>query len=197
LNFVCNRFSKKGLIIGCSKKSNKFVNNIFNIFAIQKRGVNKKAIENLIIFASLFGQQSVNIILTIFKLISIMKKLILALAIAAFGASSSFAQAPAAPAAAPAAAAQAPATAATEVKKVVAKAKKSVKKAPAAAAVANKMTHQCPKGCSMVDAPGKCPKCSADLVAVGGGAAKKAAKKASAPAAAPAAAAAAPAEVKK
>jgi predicted Zn-ribbon and HTH transcriptional regulator len=139
---------------------------------------------------------SVNIILTIFKLISIMKKLILALAIAAFGASSTFAQAPAtAPAAAvkaaPAAAAaatQAPAAAATEVKKVAKKAKKAhAAHAPAAAAGA-KMAYQCPKGCALVDAPGKCPKCSTELVAIGGGAAKKAEKKAAAPAAAPTAA---------
>ena len=129
-----------------------------------------------------------------------MKKLILALAIAAFGASSTFAQAPAAapaaaaaavkaaPAAAAAAAQAAPAAAATEVKKVAKKAKKAVKAAPTAAAAATKMTHQCPKGCSVVDAPGKCPKCSTELVAIGGGAAKKAEK---------AGKAAAPAEVKK
>ncbi|MEY4934609.1 MAG: hypothetical protein RIS64_968 [Bacteroidota bacterium] len=126
-----------------------------------------------------------------------MKKLILALAIAAFGASSTFAQAPAAPAAAvkaaPAAAAaatQAPATAATEVKKVAKKAKKAAAKPAAAVAAAGaKMTHQCPKGCSVVDAPGKCPKCSTELVAIGGGAAKKAEKAVKA--------AVAPAEVKK
>jgi Cu/Ag efflux protein CusF len=131
---------------------------------------------------------SVNIILTIFKLISIMKKLIFALAIAAFGAATSFAQAPAAPAAAvkaaPAAAAQA-APAAAEVKKAAPKAKKAHAKhaAHADAAGAAKMAYQCPKGCALVDAAGKCPKCGTELVAIGGGAAKKA-EKAKAPAAA-------------
>jgi hypothetical protein len=61
------------------------------------------------------------------------------------------------------------------VKKVAKKAKKHAAHAPAAAAAGAKMSHACPKGCSVVDAPGKCPKCSADLVAIGG-AAKKAEK---------------------
>jgi hypothetical protein len=143
---------------------------------------------------------SVNIILTIFKLISIMKKLIFALAIAAFGVSSSFAQAPAAPAAAvkaapaaaaavkaaPAAAAAQAAPAAAEVKKAAPKAKKAHAKhaAHAEAAGGAKMAYQCPKGCALVDAAGKCPKCGTELVAIGGGAAKKAEKaKAAAPAA--------------
>lgn len=110
-----------------------------------------------------------------------MKKVILALAIAAFGVSSTFAQtAPAAAAAvkaapaAAAAAAQAPAAAATtEVKKAVKKVKKahaSVGAATtAAAAGSGKMTHTCSKGCAvLVDGAGaKCPKCGGELVAVG------------------------------
>jgi hypothetical protein len=122
-----------------------------------------------------------------------MKKVILALAIAAFGVSSTFAQtvpaaaaavkaAPAAAAAAvkaapaaAAAAAQAPAAAATtEVKKAVKKVKKAHASAGAAAAGAaaagnGKMTHTCAKGCAvLVDGAGaKCPKCGSELVAVG------------------------------
>jgi hypothetical protein len=110
-----------------------------------------------------------------------MKKVILALAIAAFGVSSTFAQtAPAAAAAAvkaapaaAAAAAQAPAAATTEVKKAVKKVKKahaSVGAATtAAAAGSGKMTHTCSKGCAvLVDGAGaKCPKCGGELVAVG------------------------------